>query len=100
MNEINTLSVNYEEIMNSVIGINSDSSNRIGKKHLEEIMIHTHRKAPIKKGTLLSQLRCKLLIDERYILQYLHGLEAFEIIKINSGMVYWCFDDNNKGVSE
>ncbi len=82
--------------MNSVIGINSDSSNRIGKKHLEEIIIHTHRKAPIKKGTLVSQLRVKLLIDERYILQYLHGLESFEIIKFESGMVIWCFAGNNK----
>jgi hypothetical protein len=87
-NDINNGS-EIKDIIDNVIGVSKDGTNRIGQKHLEEILTHIKSKAPIKKGILISQLRIKLLIGERYVIEYLEGLIAFEIIKIDSGMVFW-----------
>ncbi len=84
------------DIMKNVIGINKDSSNRIGCKHLEEIIDYVREKSPINKHSLVSRLRVKILIDERYIKNYLDGLEEFEIIKIENGLVIWNFNGNKK----
>lgn len=84
------------DIINNVIGVSKDGSNRIGQKHLEETINLIRAKAPIKKGTLVSQLRIKLLIGERYVMEYLDGLVAYEIIKIEKGIVIWNF----KGIPE
>lgn len=85
-----------DEIMNNVIGISKDSSNRISCKHLEEILDYVREKAPIKKHSLVARLRVKILIDERYIKNYLDGLEEFEIIKTENGIVKWNFNGNKK----
>lgn len=82
------------DIINNVIGVSKDGSNRIGQKHLEEILTHIQAKAPIKKGILVSQLRIKLLIGERYVIEYLDGLAAYEIIRINEGIVTWNYNGN------
>ncbi len=89
-------SLEINHIIDNFIGVYKDSTNRIGQKHLEEILTHIQSRAPIKKSTLVSQLRIKLLIGERYVMEYLDGLVAYEVIKIEAGMVYWCFDGNKK----
>lgn len=97
MSEIqnNTHSGDSASIMKNVIGVFQDSSNRIGYKHLEEIIDEVRKTAPISRRSLVARLRVKILIDERYIRNYLDGLEEFKIIKIENGMILWNFNDNS-----
>lgn len=84
-----------EQIMNEY-SICRDNSNRIGQKHLDQTLTHIRERAPIPKGKLVSQLRIILLIGERYVIEYLDGLIALDIIKIEKGIVYWNYKSNEK----
>ncbi|MFZ3059440.1 MAG: hypothetical protein WA102_06825 [Candidatus Methanoperedens sp.] len=98
LNEINNpLSGDtINQIVEDIIGVNKDSTNRIGQQHLKDIILCVHSRAPIKKSTLVSILRVKILIGERYVNEYLDGLEALEIIKLDKNMILWNFNDTIK----
>lgn len=78
------------------LGILKDNTNRIGLRHLDQTVTVIREKAPIPRGKLVNQLRIILLIQTRYVEEYIDGLCDLDVIRMEKGIIYWNYNGSEK----